>query len=103
LFNQIIFVENGFMVKTIDELNSEIESFLAFSNVEEFDLFDCNDNYIFDRAVKQPGVLADNEMFGLEPAYILGGQIKIENLSKVDCQIHLMILRELPPSNIIGF
>ncbi|EBH9897837.1 DUF1851 domain-containing protein, partial [Salmonella enterica subsp. enterica serovar Cerro] len=61
------------------------------------------DNYIFDRAVKQPGVLADNEMFGLEPAYILGGQIKIENLSKVDCQIHLMILRELPPSNIIGF
>ncbi|EGA6314886.1 DUF1851 domain-containing protein, partial [Salmonella enterica subsp. enterica serovar Cerro] len=53
--------------------------------------------------VKQPGVLADNEMFGLEPAYILGGQIKIENLSKVDCQIHLMILRELPPSNIIGF
>ncbi|ECC9475554.1 DUF1851 domain-containing protein [Salmonella enterica subsp. enterica] len=103
LFNQIIFVENGFMVKTIDELNSEIESFLAFSNVEEFDLFDCNDNYIFDRAVKQPGVLADNEMFGLEPAYILGGQIKIENLSKVDCQIHLMILRELSPSNIIGF
>ncbi|EJK4316604.1 DUF1851 domain-containing protein, partial [Salmonella enterica subsp. enterica serovar Fresno] len=82
---------------------SEIESFLAFSNVEEFDLFDCNDNYIFDRAVKQPSVLADNEMFGLEPAYILGGQIKIENLSKVDCQIHLMILRELFPPNIIGF
>ncbi|ECZ1081369.1 GAD-like domain protein, partial [Salmonella enterica] len=26
-----------------------------------------------------------------------------ENLSKVDCQIHLMILRELSPSNIIGF
>ncbi len=37
------------MVKTTaDELNSEIESFLAFSSVESFDLFDCNDNYIFD-------------------------------------------------------
>ncbi|KOK29832.1 GAD-like domain protein, partial [Salmonella enterica subsp. enterica serovar Kentucky] len=47
-----------------------MESFLAFSSVEEFDLFDCNDNYIFDRAVKQLGVLADNEMFSLEPAYI---------------------------------
>ncbi|EDR7776366.1 DUF1851 domain-containing protein, partial [Salmonella enterica subsp. enterica serovar Chailey] len=79
------------------------ESFLAFSNVEEFDLFDCNDNYIFDRAVKQLGVLANNEMFGLEPAYIFGGEIKIENLSKVDCQIHLMILRELSPPNIIVF
>ncbi|EEN6519734.1 DUF1851 domain-containing protein, partial [Salmonella enterica subsp. enterica] len=75
----------------------------AFSNVEEFDLFDCNDNYIFDRAVKQLGVLANNEMFGLEPAYIFGGEIKIENLSKVDCQIHLMILRELSSPNIIGF
>lgn len=91
------------MVKTIDELVSEIESFLAFSNVEEFDLFDCNDNYIFDRAVKQLGVLANNEMFGLEPAYIFGGEIKIENLSKVDCQIHLMILRELSLPNIIVF
>ncbi|EGG6623048.1 DUF1851 domain-containing protein, partial [Salmonella enterica subsp. enterica serovar Senftenberg] len=54
-------------------------------------------------AVKQPGVLADNEMFSLEPAYIFGGEIKIENLSKVDCQIHLMILRELSSPNIIGF
>ncbi|EAX0008433.1 GAD-like domain protein, partial [Salmonella enterica] len=26
-----------------------------------------------------------------------------ENLSKVDCQIHLMILRELSSPNIIGF
>ncbi|EAA2610977.1 DUF1851 domain-containing protein, partial [Salmonella enterica] len=39
----------------------------------------------------------------LEPAYIFGGEIKIENLSKVDCQIHLMILRELSSPNIIGF
>ncbi len=59
------------MVKTTDELNSEIESFLAFSSVEEFDLFDCNDNYILTGQLNNQGVLADNEMFSLEPAYIL--------------------------------
>ncbi|EHR8838477.1 DUF1851 domain-containing protein [Shigella flexneri] len=103
LLNQIVFAENNFIKKTIDDLNSEIESFLAFSDIEEFDLLDCNDNYIFERAIKQLGALADNEMFGLEPAYVLGGRIKIENLSKVDCQVHLMILRELSAPQIIRF
>lgn len=38
---------------------------------------DDNNNYLFDRTVKKLGALADNEMFDLEPAYILGGEIKI--------------------------
>lgn len=38
---------------------------------------DDNNNYLFDRMVKKSGALTDNEMFGLEPAYILGGEIKI--------------------------
>ncbi|EAB5055295.1 DUF1851 domain-containing protein [Salmonella enterica] len=103
LLNKIIFNENSFINKTKNILDSEISSFLASSSQERFDLVDNNDNYLFDRAVKKLGALADNEMFGLEPAYILGGKIKIENLSKVDCQIHLMILRELSSPNIIGF
>lgn len=32
--------------------------------------------------LKKLGALADNEMFGLEPAYILGGKIKIFLYSK---------------------
>ncbi|EPY6134613.1 T6SS immunity protein Tdi1 domain-containing protein [Salmonella enterica] len=32
--------------------------------------------------LKKLGALADNEMFGLEPAYILGGEIKIFLYSK---------------------
>ncbi|ENY7559230.1 TPA: T6SS immunity protein Tdi1 domain-containing protein [Salmonella enterica] len=43
---------------------------------------DDNNNYLFDRMVKKLGALADNEMFGLEPAYILGGEIKIFLYSK---------------------
>ncbi|EAX0428426.1 DUF1851 domain-containing protein, partial [Salmonella enterica] len=52
-------------------------SFLASSSQEGFDLVDDNNNYLFDRTVKKLGALADNEMFDLEPAYILGGEIKI--------------------------
>ncbi|EBE8859236.1 DUF1851 domain-containing protein, partial [Salmonella enterica subsp. enterica serovar Cubana] len=51
-------------------------SFLVSSSQEGFDLVDDNNNYLFDRMVKKLGALADNEMFGLEPAYILGGEIK---------------------------
>ncbi|EAO5636582.1 DUF1851 domain-containing protein, partial [Salmonella enterica] len=57
-------------------------SFLASSSQEGFDLVDDNNNYLFDRTVKKLGALADNEMFGLEPAYILGGEIKIFLYSK---------------------
>ncbi|ECT1521657.1 DUF1851 domain-containing protein, partial [Salmonella enterica subsp. enterica serovar Kentucky] len=52
-------------------------SFLASSSQEGFDLVDDNNNYLFDRTVKKLGALADNEIFDLEPAYILGGKIKI--------------------------
>lgn len=45
---------------------------------------DDNNNYLFDRTVKKLGALADNEMFGLEPAYILGGEIKIFFIQKLN-------------------
>ncbi|EAA7300457.1 DUF1851 domain-containing protein [Salmonella enterica] len=82
LLNKIIFNENRFINKTKNILDSEITSFLASSSQEGFDLVDDNNNYLFDRTVKKLGALADNEMFGLEPAYILGGEIKIFLYSK---------------------
>ncbi|EJH7145090.1 DUF1851 domain-containing protein, partial [Salmonella enterica subsp. enterica serovar Worthington] len=82
LLNKIIFNENRFINKTKNILDSEITSFLASSSQEGFDLVDDNNNYLFDRTVKKLGALADNEMFGLEPAYILGGEIKKFSLFK---------------------
>ncbi|EAW6790462.1 DUF1851 domain-containing protein [Salmonella enterica] len=82
LLNKIIFNENRFINKTKNILDSEIASFLASSSQEGFDLVDDNNNYLFDRTVKKLGALADNEIFDLEPAYILGGKIKIFLYSK---------------------
>ncbi|EKS4614625.1 DUF1851 domain-containing protein [Salmonella enterica] len=103
LLNRLIFNERNFIKKTADVLDSEIVSFLASSSQKRFDLIDDNDNYLFDKAIKKLGALADNEMFGLEPAYVLGGHLQLENLSKLDCRIHLMILRELSSPEIIRF
>ncbi|AID27486.1 GAD-like domain-containing protein [Salmonella bongori] len=103
LFNQIIYNKSNFIKKTTSELNSEIESFFAFSSVDEFDLSDGDGNYLFDKAIEKYGILADNEMFGLEPAYILGGNLALGNLIKLNCQVHLMILRELASPKIIQF
>lgn len=64
---------------------------------------DGDGNYLFDKAIEKYGILADNEMFGLEPAYILGGNLALGNLIKLNCQVHLMILRELASPKIIQF
>ncbi|WP_323868076.1 T6SS immunity protein Tdi1 domain-containing protein [Xenorhabdus szentirmaii] len=50
---------------------------------------------MFSRAVKKYGPLNENELFGFEPAIILGGEIKLENVRKLDKHIHLDILRQL--------
>ncbi|EJK3490018.1 hypothetical protein [Salmonella enterica] len=72
----------GLSIKQKNILDSEIASFLASSSQERFDLVDDNNNYIFNRTVKKLAALADNEIFDLEPAYILCGEIKIFLYSK---------------------
>ncbi|EOA1628936.1 MULTISPECIES: T6SS immunity protein Tdi1 domain-containing protein [Salmonella] len=72
----------GLSIKQKIFLTANLHLFFASSSQEGFDLVDDNNNYLFDRTVKKLGALADNEMFGLEPAYILGGEIKKFSLFK---------------------
>ncbi|QJQ01665.1 hypothetical protein C798_15890 [Herbaspirillum rubrisubalbicans Os34] len=51
------------------------------------------------------GPLEPHEIYGFEPAIVLGGKIRLENLAKVNANVHLTILRqfaepELPLSGI---
>jgi len=103
MLNQIIYDGGNYKKKSKDALNSEIKSFLAASSLNGFDLMDSSDNYLFDKATGKYGVLANNEIFGLVPAFVLGGDIELNNLRKLDCQVHLMILRELAQPEIISY
>ncbi|MEQ2027447.1 T6SS immunity protein Tdi1 domain-containing protein [Xenorhabdus szentirmaii] len=52
------------------------------------------------RAVEKYGPLNEKKMFGFEPAIILGGDVEIENIRKLDIYIHLDILRQFSAPEI---
>ncbi|MDX7992765.1 DUF1851 domain-containing protein [Xenorhabdus sp. psl] len=55
---------------------------------------------IFAKAAEKHGPLGENEIFGFEPAIILGSEIKLENVRKLDMHIHLDILRQFADPDI---
>jgi len=59
------------------------------------DIKDYKNKPLFERAVKKYGELNKNEMFGFEPALILGGEAKLENVRKLPIISHLQFLASL--------
>lgn len=43
----------------------------------------------FSKAVEKHNPLGEREIFGFETTIILGGEVKLENVSKLDIHIHL--------------
>jgi len=86
--------------KSPDELEQRLPWF--FSNLEPkaCDLKDSNRVPLFKRACAELGPLAEDEMYGFEPALVLGGEMTLANLRKVKVIQHLMILRQLAPPTI---
>lgn len=97
LIYNTIFVQK----KTINNINTEkfknntIESLFVLSEIDDY-----NKKGLFEKAVKKFGPLGDNEIFGFEPAIILGGELDIKYIQKVDARIHLSILAQLAEPEI---
>lgn len=81
--------------KTKDDLNLSIRSFFAFSKPTRFDMQDESGQPLFERAMAKLGALESDEIYGFEPAVVLGGKVNLENLAKVKTDVHLTILRQL--------
>ncbi len=75
--------------------DSLLRTFLIVQEKGNLDLGDWKNKPLFDRAVKKYGVLKPNEMFGFEPALILGGEAKLENVRKLPIVSHLQLLASL--------
>jgi hypothetical protein len=84
------------LLKKTDAVIS-LESFMALAQRTTYDLEDNSGQLLFARAVRKLGMLACNEIYAFEPALILGGDIKLENLVKVDLFVHNDLLRSLAP------
>ncbi|BET96021.1 GAD-like domain-containing protein [Xenorhabdus taiwanensis] len=98
VFNTIIHVKKEFYKKSNQDL--DVGVFFANRTVRSFDLTGSGKTGVFSRAVKKYGPLNENEIFGFEPAVVLGGEIKLENVRKLDMRIHLDILRQFADPDI---
>jgi len=68
---------------------------------ERLDQQDSLRRPLFERAVKALGPLLPNEMYGFEPALVLGGKADLKNLNRVDAVQHLTILAQLGDRKIM--
>lgn len=97
--HSIIAIENR--VKKIQkDADLSVQSFFAMSDKDKFDIEDIDDKSLFDQALNKLGPLEEDEVYGFEPSLIVGGDLKVSNLVKLNLGIHLSILRQLSPPSI---
>ncbi|MCY1297436.1 GAD-like domain protein [compost metagenome] len=105
LHSEILALPKNLKKKSLSEANSSIQSFFGSRRPESFDYKDTSGKLLFERAKKKYGPLAPDEMYGFEPALVLGGSATLKNLRRLKLDPHLLILREfdtptLPFSNV---
>jgi hypothetical protein len=93
--NAISALQHELKPKTKNDLDLSIRAFFAFSEPADFDLRDAHGQPLFERAVAKLGPLEPDEVYGFEPAVVLGGKMLLENLAKLKLDVHLTILRQL--------
>ncbi|WP_409264974.1 GAD-like domain-containing protein [Pseudomonas sp. KCJK9000] len=103
--NEILALKNRLKSKPLAAQNITIRSFFGASDPDDFDNSDINGKSLFNRALKKYGPLSPDEMYGFEPALVLGGSPTLENLRRVKMDPHLLILRnfdrpKLPLSSV---
>lgn len=92
--NAITAVPNELKPKDAERRDSSIRAFFAASFSADYDRSDISKRPLFKRACAKPGVLAADEMYGFEPALVLGGKPALEHLRKVKIDQHLTMLRQ---------
>ena len=91
--NEILALKNRLKPKTLTAQNITIQSLFGASDPDDFDNSNPNGKLLFNRALKRCGPLSPDEMYGFEPALILGGNPILENLRRLRMDPHLLILR----------
>lgn len=92
--NEILALKNRLKPKSLDNQNSSIQALFGVSDPEDFDYKDTKGKFLFDRAMKKYGPLESDEMYGFEPALVMGGDATLDNLQRVKLDPHLLILRQ---------
>ena len=92
-FNEIQFLEYG--------PDFAMQLFFCSQIRKSMDLQDVDEKPLFERALKKLGRLTHNTMYGFSPALSVTGEPRLENLKTVDALVHLEILAQLTPREIM--
>jgi hypothetical protein len=71
-----------------------LQSFLIGKDPDRLDIEDVKEKKLFKRALKKLGPVAEDEMYGFEPALCMGGMPVLENIRKVKIIEHLILLEQ---------
>lgn len=86
--------------RKIDDPDFDMRIFFSNKSPEDCDLKDEMGKPLFSRALAEFGPLEFDEVYGFEPAIVLGGKMRLENLAKLKLDVHLTILRQLAAPTI---
>ncbi len=79
-----------------------LQLFFSSKDREYFELNDIHDKPLFQRALKKLGPLDHDTMYGFVPALAMTGEPKLEDLQILDAHVHLEILAQLTPKQIMA-
>ena len=79
----------------VDNPDFDIRVFFSNKTTARCDVKDELGKPLFQRAVRKLGRLEPDEVYGFEPAVVLGGKMCLENIAKLKLDAHLTILRQL--------
>lgn len=86
--------------RRMDDPDFYLRTFFSNKSIDRCDLDDESGLHLFERAVARLGTLASDEVYGFEPAIVLGGKMRLESLAKLKLDVHLTILRQLAAPTI---
>jgi hypothetical protein len=86
---------NSNLKRKLGDPDFYVRSFFSNKSIERCDLDDELGQPLFKRALAKLGPLESDEVYGFEPALVLGGGMRLENLAKLKLDVHLTILRQL--------
>lgn len=95
IHNEIIALKNQLKPRPLPDHDPSIQALFGTAKLENFDYPDINGKLLFERALKKYGPLEPDEMYGFEPALVMGGSATLDTLRRLKLDPHLHILRQL--------
>lgn len=82
--------------------DTALQLFFGSTSRTTYDLEDDHGRSLFELALSKLGPLDHDTMYGFVPALALGGELRAENLQKVEAHAHLRILSETSDRQIFA-